>query len=77
LIEKDNKITKATPQVVLNAIKFAEFYAEMCLQEHSFMQYDPFSLACGIIMAARKIVRIKDKWSNELFLMSGSRKKAT
>jgi len=27
-------------------------------------------------MAARKMVRVKDKWSNELFLMSGMRKKA-
>jgi hypothetical protein len=41
------------------------------------MQYDPFSLACGIVMAARKMIRVKEKWNNELYLMSGSRKKAS
>jgi len=28
-------------------------------------------------MAARKMVRVKDKWPHELFLMSGMRKKAS
>jgi hypothetical protein len=41
------------------------------------MQYDRFSLACGIIMAARKMVRIKDKWIEELYYMSGCRQKST
>ena len=63
-------------QIVENAKKFAEFYAEMCLQEHSFMMYDPFTLACGIIMASRKMVRVQDKWPNELYIMTGLRKKA-
>jgi len=38
------------------------------------MQYDSFSLACGIIMAARKMVRTQDKWPEELVLMTGGRK---
>jgi hypothetical protein len=48
----------------------------MCLQEHSFLQYDAFTLACGIIMAARKMMKLKEKWPQELFLMTGQRKKA-
>lgn len=49
----------------------------MCLQEHAFLQYDSFTLACAIIMAARKMVRVKEKWPRELELMSGQRKKAS
>jgi Cyclin, C-terminal domain len=60
----------------LNIQKFAEFYTEMCLQEHSFLQYDSFTLACGVIMAARKMMKLKEKWPNELYLMTGQRKKA-
>lgn len=31
LIEKDGKTSKPSAQIVQNTIKFAEFYAEMCL----------------------------------------------
>lgn len=58
-------------------MKFAEFFTEMCLQEYSFLQYDAFTLACGIVMAARKIVKVEQKWPNELFLMSTLKKKET
>lgn len=30
------------------------------------MQYDPLILVCGIIMKARKMVKILDKWPVEL-----------
>ena len=49
----------------------------MCLQEHSFLQYDSFTLACGIIMAARKMMKLKEKWPQELYNMTGQRKKAS
>jgi len=49
----------------------------MCLQEHSFLQYDTFTLACAIVMAARKMMKVKDKWPNEMYQMTGYRKKAT
>ena len=68
---------KPLPQTIDNVRKFAEFYCEMCLQEHNFLQYDPFTLACGMIMAARKMVRLKVKWPYELYLMTGMRKKAS
>lgn len=38
----------------------------MCIQEYAFLQYDPLTLVCGIIMKARKMVKILDKWPVEL-----------
>lgn len=43
---------------------------EMCLQEYAFRQYDTLTLACGIIMAARKSVKILEKWPLELQKMT-------
>ena len=45
---------------------YAEFFLEMCLQEYSFMQYDSLVLVCGLVMAARKMVKLLDKWPREL-----------
>lgn len=45
---------------------FAEFLLEMCLQDYLFLQYDPLTMAAGIVMAARKMVKILEKWPREL-----------
>jgi len=57
------------------AKQYAEFFSIMCQQNHSFLQYEPLTLACGIIMAARKMIRIKQKWSSELQAMIEGRVK--
>lgn len=46
----------------------------MCLQEYEFMQYDTLTLACGVIMAARKMVKVLDKWPSELIIMTSKGK---
>lgn len=62
LVLINGQLKQVTEQNLLNAQKFAEFYCEMCLQEHSFLQYDTFTLACAIIIAARKMTKLKEKW---------------
>jgi hypothetical protein len=57
----------------LNLQKFAEFFLEMCLQEYSFLQYEAFTLACGVILAARKMVKVLDKWPTELQMLTGKK----
>lgn len=49
---------------------FAEFFLEMCLQDYSFLQYDALTLSCGLIMAARKMVKILEKWPSELLKLT-------
>ena len=51
-----------TPQTAKSAQGFAEFFLEMCLQEYEFQHYETLTLACGMIMAARKMVKVLDKW---------------
>ena len=59
---KTAQTSSPTLQTVANVQKFAEFFLEMCLQEYSFHQYDQFTLACGVILAARKMIKVQDKW---------------
>lgn len=45
----------------------------LCMQislNHYFLKYDSFSLVCGIIMASRNLVRMKEDWPDELYLMT-------
>jgi hypothetical protein len=42
----------------------------MCLQDYAFMQYNPLILVCGIVMAARRMVKILEKWPKELQKLS-------
>jgi hypothetical protein len=49
-------------QTAKSAQGFAEFFLEMCLQEYEFQHYETLTLACGVIMAARKMVKTLDKW---------------
>ena len=43
----------------------------MCLQEYEFQHYETLTLACGMIMAARKMVKVLDKWPQELITLTG------
>lgn len=45
----------------------------LCMQislNHYFLKYDSFSLVCGMIMASRNLVRMKEDWPDELYLLT-------
>lgn len=46
--------------------KYADFFAELCLQEYAFQQYLPSIMAAAVIAAARRAVKIDPIWNNEL-----------
>ena len=48
---------------------------ERCLKIHEFLQYDRLTLACGILVAARKISNMADPWPEQLVAMTGNRLK--
>ena len=51
----------------------ADVFTEKCLKKHEFLQYDRLSLACGIIMSARKAQNLAEYWPAELVAMTGNR----
>jgi len=51
----------------------AEVLLERCLKNHEFLDYDRLTLACGIIMAARKVSNLVDLWPEQLASMTGNR----
>jgi len=40
----------------------AEVLLERCLKMHEFLEYERLTLACGILMAARKVSNLADLW---------------
>jgi hypothetical protein len=50
--------------------KYTEFFADMCLQEYSFLAIDSLHLSAAIIAASRKALKIEKVWTNELCLMT-------
>lgn len=46
--------------------KYADFFAELCLQEYSFQQYLPSVMAAAVVAAARRAVKIDPIWNTEL-----------
>ena len=51
----------------------AEVLLERCLKMHEFLEYERLTLACGILMAARKVSNLADLWPEQLVAMSGNR----
>lgn len=51
----------------------SEVLLERCLKKHEFLEYDRLTLACGIIMAARKVSNLVDLWPEQLVAMTGNR----
>jgi hypothetical protein len=64
------KFIRANSKAAAYAKKYCLFFADLCSQDQSFLQYDSLTLACGIIMASRKMIRIKEKWCEELEVMT-------
>lgn len=46
--------------------KYADFFAELCLQEYTFQQYLPSVMAAAVVAAARRAVKIDPIWNPEL-----------
>ena len=51
----------------------AEILLERCQKRQEFLKYDRLTLACGIIMAARKVSNLVDIWPEQLVTMTGGR----
>jgi cyclin A len=46
--------------------KYADFFAELCLQEYGFQRYIPSVMAAAVVAAARRAVKIDPIWNSEL-----------
>jgi len=46
--------------------KYADFFAELCLQEYAFQRFLPSVLAAAVVAAARRAVKIDPIWNPEL-----------
>lgn len=51
--------------------QFMDFFADMCLQEYSFLSIDSYHLAAAIIAASRKALKVENLWTTELVLLTG------
>ena len=56
--------------------KYADFFAELSLQEYSFQQYLPSTLSAAIVAAARRAVKIAPLWNAELVALTGYNERA-
>ena len=63
--KKSNLTEPPSIKVVQYVRKFAEFFVDLCLQEYDFQKYDSHTLACSIILAARRAVHFKKTWNEE------------
>jgi len=75
VIFKNEHLTngKITHQKLAITIRqYAEFFADMVLQEYKMTwTINSQHLACGIILAARKMLKLEKGWNNELTIMTG------
>ncbi len=61
------KGSKAPGQRAAEAVKkYAEFFADLCLQKSSLLQTDSLRLAASIVAVARKQMGLAQVWSKEL-----------
>ena len=53
--------------------KWAEFFSDLCLQEHTFafQAYRPSMLAAAMLCAARRALRVSPLWSDEMTACTG------
>ena len=58
------KVTAKTAHCIKG---YAEFFIDLCLQEYEFQKFDSHTLACAVILAARRIVHMKRTWNDEFY----------
>ena len=51
--------------------KYADFFAELSLQEYTFQQYLPSVMSAAVVAAARRAVKIDPIWNSELESLTG------
>jgi hypothetical protein len=62
---------QASKQTTEYLRRYADFFADFCLQEDSFIFVNPQQLACAIIAFARKYTRLTVIYPLELELLTG------
>lgn len=63
--------TANTEQIAKSTRQYAEFFADLCLQEATLSQTDPLRLAGGILAAARRSMGFGRVWPFELEALTG------
>jgi Cyclin, N-terminal domain/Cyclin, C-terminal domain len=51
--------------------KYAEFFCNLTLQDYSFQQYLPTTLAAAILLASRVALQVEPRWRPELVRLTG------
>ena len=59
-------LKRPTVRVCSYIRKYAEFFADLCLQAYEFQEYSSHVLAGAIIASARRAVKIRPAWCPEL-----------
>mgnify|MGYP003879797029 FL=1 len=63
----DSSLIRAIDGKLLRYIrKYAEFFADLALQEYSFNRFDSHTVACACIAASRKFVGLRPSWNDQL-----------
>ena len=52
--------------------KYAEFFADLCLQDYDFQRYPPSLLSAAILTASRKALHVSPLWRPELTALTGT-----
>lgn len=66
------KVSKETAKYIRG---YAEFFVDLCLQEYEFQRYDSHTLAWAVILASRRVVRMKHIWNPEFEALLDADKK--
>lgn len=67
IFSSDSSSTRAIDKKALRSVrKYAEFFADLALQDYSFNRFDSHTVACACIAAARRSLGIQSYWNNQL-----------
>eukprot|EP00826_Nyctotherus_ovalis_P026235 TRINITY_DN2050_c0_g1_i3.p1 TRINITY_DN2050_c0_g1~~TRINITY_DN2050_c0_g1_i3.p1 ORF type:complete len:355 (+),score=48.18 TRINITY_DN2050_c0_g1_i3:146-1210(+) len=70
-VNASNTEKPVTQRIAESVKKYAEFFAEMCLQRPGLAKFNKLQVACGCVAAARKQMQLALVWSEELEAMTG------
>ena len=59
------------PKIPRYVKKYAEFFANLTLQDYSFQQYLPTKLAAAMILSSRVALQLEPRWRPELVQLTG------
>jgi len=60
-----------TENTLLLVDKYIEFFSLLCLQDHTFVNQNPYLVSCAIIAASRQQAGVMPLWPSELTQLSG------